>query len=295
MAHDPGRAGNGGVQGLPVLGKAGHIHIADALTGQGEGLGIGIADHCVFVQAGNEGHGDAAVDQLPVRFIGNDVDGMAVLGGTLLQQGAQGLQGGLGIHHAGGIVGGVDDDGLCVGRDAGGHLLQIDLEMGRIRRYNDGPGAVALHKGHIFREEGGHQQNLTLRADGQGFDHRNQGRGRTAGEEQLLRFHRQSEARFQIGGHGGAGVPQAGGHGVAVDLDGIGMADNVQDGGVHRRRGRNAGIAQGIIINIFRAHDGGLLQAVGKQGTDDGRLRPQLITLLIDHWVHSCRNWMEVL
>ena len=42
MAHDPGRAGNGGVQGLPILGEAGDVHIADALPRQGEGLGIGI-------------------------------------------------------------------------------------------------------------------------------------------------------------------------------------------------------------------------------------------------------------
>ena len=79
MAHGPCRAGNGGVNGSAVLGKGGNIHIADAFAGQGQGLRIGVAHDGIFIQAGNEGHLYAAVHQLPVGLVGDDIDGVAVL------------------------------------------------------------------------------------------------------------------------------------------------------------------------------------------------------------------------
>ena len=79
MAAGPGRPGDGVVHRLVVLHKVRHADIADALAGQGQGLGIGVAHDGIFIQAGNEGNLYAAVHQLPVGLIGNDIDGVAVL------------------------------------------------------------------------------------------------------------------------------------------------------------------------------------------------------------------------
>ena len=105
MAAGPGRPGDGVVHRLVVLHKVRHADIADALAGQGQGLGIGVAHDGIAVHRGDEGHLHAAVYQLPVRLVGDDVDGVAVLRPLALQQPGQALQGLPGIHHAGGIVG----------------------------------------------------------------------------------------------------------------------------------------------------------------------------------------------
>lgn len=55
------------------------------------------------------------------------------------------------------------------------------------------------------------------------------------------------------------------------------------DGLIDLFGGRDAGIAQGIVKDLIRAHLGGLLQTIGEQLTDDRRGGTQLIELLIDH------------
>ena len=79
MANGSGGTGDGGVNGSAVLGKGGNIDIADALTGEGQRLGVRIADNGIFIQIGDKGDLYTTVDQLTVGLIGDDVDGVAVL------------------------------------------------------------------------------------------------------------------------------------------------------------------------------------------------------------------------
>ena len=54
---------------------------------------------------GDEGNLHAAIHQLTVGLVGDDVDGVAVLGALALQQSSQTLQRLLGVHNAGGLLG----------------------------------------------------------------------------------------------------------------------------------------------------------------------------------------------
>ena len=287
MAHDAGGAGDGGIHRVAVVCEAGDVHIADTLAGQGQGLGVGIADDGVLVQAGDEGDLHAAVDQLTVGLIGNDVDGMAVFLALALQQGSQTLQGLLGIHNAGGIIGGVDDNTLGVLRDALFHLVQMDLECLGVGGNHHQLAAVGVDEGAILGEEGGHCHDLAVGVHDQGLDDGDQRGSSAAGEEQLAGFHIQAEALGQILGHGGTGGIEAGSHGIAVQLDGIHLVHELLDGLVDLLGGGNAGIAQRIVIHLVRADLGGLLQTVGKQLADHRGRRTQIVVFLIDHNIIS--------
>ena len=283
MAHDAGGAGDGGIHRVAVVCEAGDVHIADTLAGQGQGLGVGIAHDGVLVQAGDEGHLHAAVHQLTVRLVSDDVDGMAVLGALALQQGGQTLQGLLGVHNAGGVVGGVDDDGLGVLGDALLHLVQMDLERLGIRRNDHQLAAVGIDEGTIFGEEGGDGHDLGVGVHDQRLDDGDQSGSGAAGEEQLAGLDVQTEAGGQILGDGCAGFFKTGSHGVAVQLDGVGLVHDLLDGLVDLLGGGDAGIAQGVVIDVFGADDLGLLQTVGEQLTNDRGGSTQSVIFLIDH------------
>ena len=81
----------------------------------------------------------------------------------------------------------------------------------------------------------------------------------------------------------GAGILEAVGHGVAVELDRVRGVHNGMDGLIDLFGGRDAGIAQGIVKDLVRAHLGGLFQTIGEQLADDRGGGAQLIELLIDH------------
>ena len=55
MAQAPGRTGDGGVDGTAVGGLLGDVDVADALAGEAQGLGVGVADDGVVIQLGQEG------------------------------------------------------------------------------------------------------------------------------------------------------------------------------------------------------------------------------------------------
>ena len=55
MTARPGGTGNGGIEGIVVGAVFGHIDIADALAGQTQALGPGVADDGVVVMPGIQG------------------------------------------------------------------------------------------------------------------------------------------------------------------------------------------------------------------------------------------------
>ena len=266
MSAAPGRAGNGGVKLLALGAVAGHIHVADPFTGEGQGLGVGIADDGIVKNGGDPGHLHP-VGQLPVRLVGNDVNGVAVVHDLVGDHAAQLFQSLLGIDHAGGIVGRIQEDGLGVVID---HLLQgveVDLEGGHIRRHHLEGKARFLGKGLVFREIGGNGQHLSP-GNGQGPEHSHQFRGGAAADEELLRTGLDAVAAVQIVGDGLPGLKITHCGGIAVHQQGIGVRKNLADGLIHLRRGGNGGVADGVVVDVLRANHGGLGLAVFKQIPD---------------------------
>ena len=104
-----------------------------------------------------------------------------------------------------------------------------------------------------------------------------------AGEEQLAALDIQTEAVGQILGNGVTRGVEAGGHGIAVQLDGVGFIDDLLDGLVDLLGGGDAGVAERIVIDLLGADLRGLLQAIGEQLTDNGGRSAQVVILLINH------------
>ena len=68
-----------------------------------------------------------------------------------------------------------------------------------------------------------------------------------------------------------------------MDLNGIGVVQHIQQGLLHRLRGRDAGITQGIVEHVFGAYLRRAAQTVGEQLTDHGGGTAQLFIRRIDH------------
>ena len=185
MACTPGSTGNGSIESAAVGSAIGHIHIADPFAGEGQGFGIGVAHHRIRINMRNPGS-SAAVSQLPVGLIGDDVDGMAKLLCLFLQQGSQLFQGLHGIHHAGGIVGRIQDQGGGIGIQAFFQFRKVDLEAGHIRLHYPKFQACLLGKGLVFGEIRGNSQKFAFR-HGQSPHHSHQLRRSTAADEEILR------------------------------------------------------------------------------------------------------------
>ena len=212
---------------------------------------------------------------------------MAVLSALALQQSGQALQGLLGIHNAGGVVGGVDDDTLGVFGDALLHLVQMDLESLGISGNDHQLAAIGIDKGAILGEERSNGHDLAVVIHDERLDDGDQRGGCAAGEEQLISLDVQAEAGGQILSHSGAGGVEAGGHGVAVQLDGVHLVHNLLDGLVDLLGGGDAGIAQGIVIDLVRTDLSGLLQTVGEQLADDRGRSAEVVVFLIYHNIIS--------
>ena len=170
-----------------------------------------------------------------------------------------------------------------MGRDALLHGVQMDLERLGIGGDHHQLAAVGSDEGTVLGEKRSHDHDLGITVQNESLDDGDQGRRRAAGEEQLTGLHIQAEAVGEVLGHGGAGILEAVGHGVAVEPDRVRGVHNGMDGLIDLFGGRDAGIAQGIVKDLIRAHLGGLLQTIGEQLTDDRRGGAQLIELLIDH------------
>ena len=159
----------------------------------------------------------------------------------------------------------------------------MDLESLGVSGNDHQLAAVGVDEGTVLGEEGGDGHDLGVSVHDQRLDDGDQGGSGAAGEEQLAGLHIQTEAGSQILGDSGAGLFKARGHGVAVQLDGIGLVHDLLDGLVDLLGGGDAGIAQRVVIHILGAHDLGLLQTIGKQLADDRGGGTQSVIFLIDH------------
>ena len=155
--------------------------------------------------------------------------------------------------------------------------------MLHIRGHHGEFPAVGLGEGAVLREEGGHGEDLGLRAGDQRLEHRHQGRGCAAGEEQVLRPDAGLKARVEVVGHGLSDPVVARGGGVAVDLQGVLVLHNVADGFIHQGRSRDRRIAQGIVEHVLLPHRLCLAQAVLKQLADARAHGAQFIHRIVQH------------
>ena len=208
---------------------------------------------------------------------------MAILGALALEQSGQTLQGLLGVDNAGGVVRGVDDDALGVGGDALFNLVQVDLEGLGIGGHHDHLRTVGGDEGAVLGEERSNDHDLGIAVDGQGLDDGDERGSGAAGEEQLAALDIQTEAVGQILGNGVTRGVEAGGHGITVQLDGVGLIDDLLDGLVDLLGSGDAGVAERIVIDLLGADLRGLLQAIGEQLTDNGGRSAQVVILLINH------------
>ena len=230
----------------------------------------------------DEGHFHIAVDQFPVGFIGDQVDGVAVFAGLPGQKICQGLEGLPGVHHPGGVVGRVENQGLSVGTEHLLHRLQVDLKVRHIRGHRPERQPRLLYKGLILGEIGGNGQDLPFRHR-QRPEHGHQLRRCAAAQEEVLRPGLGLVTPVQVVGNDLPGRIISGGGGVAVNRQRVGIPENVHNGLVHLRRGGNGRVAQGIIIHVFRADNGGPLPSVFKQIPDAGAVGAQGISGFVEH------------
>ena len=261
-----------------------HVHIAHPLSGEAQALGPGVADDGVVIDAGDPGGDGIAVDQLPVGLIGDDVDGLAVLRTLAVQQCGQLLKGLGGVDGTGGIVGGVEDDGLGIGVQGVLQGGKIDLEVGDVRRDHHQTTAGALHEGTVLGEEGSHGDELGI-FHSQSADDAHQLRSRAAADEQVICPDTGVVTLIQVICHRLPQTQIAGGGGVAVDSQGGHFRDDGGDGLVDPGGGGDRGVAQGIVEDILRTYDGGPLAAIFKQLPDAGTVGTQGVHILVDHLV----------
>ena len=218
---------------------------------------------------------------------------MTILGALALQQGSQTLQGLLSVHNAGGVVGGVDDDSLRVLGDQSLDGVQLDLESLSVGGNHHELGTVGGDKGTILGEEGSDSHDLAVGVNRQSLDDGDQSGSSTAGEEQLAGLDIQTETGGQIVSNSLTGRLKAGSHGVAVQLDRVNIIHDVHDGLVDLLGGGDAGVTEGVIIDLVSAQLGSLLQTVSKQCANDGRGRAQIVIFLIDH--NTCSSFSHIL
>ena len=181
----PAGARHGGIDGCAVCDVLGHQNIPQTLARDRQGLGEGVADDGVLIDVGDPVDGRTLKDDLAVRFVRDDIDGVTVSLASASEDGCQFFQCFPGIDNTGGVVGVVEDHGLGVGGDGLLQRIKIDLETLDFRGDNDGFAAVALHKHLILREIGG-KEDILIAGTAQTAEHTAQRRGGAAGDEELI-------------------------------------------------------------------------------------------------------------
>jgi hypothetical protein len=195
-----------------------------------------------------------------------------------------------GVDDAGGVVGGVEDDCLCVWRNHLFHGGQVNLEGGDVRRDDLKFQPRLLGEGLVLREIGRDRQNFRPR-NRQRPEHAHQLRRRAAADEKFLRVGGHAVAGVQIVGNGLPGDIIAHGGGVAVNQQGIGVVEDSAHRFVHLLRRGDGGVAQGIVVDVLPSHDGGAPAAVFKQVPDAGAVGTQSIGGWIQHILTSCGKY----
>ena len=153
------------------------------------------------------------------------------------------------------------------------------MERSRGDQHHLGPGPLDKHL--ILGEIGGEDDELVPRA-GQAVEHAAQRGRRTHGDIELVGGIVALEAAVQRVGKALPGGGVALGAGVAVDQLGL-LLQNANGRLIDGVGGGDAGVAQGEVEHILRAHHGGALLAILKQLPDHRPGSAQAQHTLVDH------------
>ena len=186
------------------------------------------------------------------------------------------------VYHAGGIVGGVDDDSLRMRRQSSFQSIQTDLESLLVSRHHHQLRTAVLHEGTVLGEEGSDGHDLRI-LHCQSADHSDECRCGTAGEVDVFRPQTGIIAGVEIIGNSLPGIYGTGRGGIAVDSQRRFLFHDGKECVLHFLGRGDGGIAKRKVKDILLAHDGGAFQTVLKQVTDAGTFGAQLIHFLIDH------------
>ena len=236
------------------------------------------------------GHRPPVKDDVPVGLVADQEDGVAVGGALLSQDSCHAGQRRGRIDHAGGVIGGVDEDGGDLRRQ---HLLkgvQVGLEGRSLGRHHLQLRAGARHIGAVLREIGGEGQHLVA-GDGDGPQGVGDGARRAGGGENMLLLIGQAEPGPQMGGHRGAetGVALVGA--VAVEGHRVLMGQQVLHGRRKGRRAGHAGVAQRVIKDVLIADLGSALLAVGGRFPDDALVAEHPAVHFVQHQFSPFLAW----
>ena len=282
MAGEAGDLGHHVHQHILALTARTHRHIAKALAGQAQALGIGEAGESVGVERRRVGHLFAVECDIPVGLIADEEDivaeRLALFGQDLCHAGERPGR----VDHAGGVVGGVDEHTGGLFAD---HLLecvQIGLEGRCLRRHHleDCPGA--RHIGAVLREVGRKGEHLVAglrdRTDGMG-----NGTRRTGGGEDVLLLIGQAKGLCQVRCHIGAEARVALTGAVAVQVYRLFVGQQILHGGSELLRAGHAGVAQRVIEHVLISDLGSTLLAVHEGLADDALIAEHRAVGLVQH------------
>ena len=227
-------------------------------------------------------HLSAIKRDVAVRLIADEEDrvaeGPAFLGQDVSQPGQRPGR----VDHAGGVVGGVNEDAgdiLVQHRFKG---VEIRLERRGLRGHDLQDRAGAPNIGAVLREIGREGQHLVAglghSADGVG-----DGPRRTRGGENILLLVGQAEGPGQMGRHSGAearvaltGAVAVEGHRLLLSQQGLhGLGELVRAG--------HAGVAQRVVEHVLIADLGGALFAIHESLADDALMAQHGAVSLVQH------------
>ena len=178
---------------------------------------------------------------------------MAVGPGFLPQHLGQPPDGLLGIDHAGGIVGAVDDDPLHLGGEGGLQGGKVNLKVLQPGRHRHQLGPGALHKDLILREIGRKGEELIPWAS-QGGQGAAEGPRRPGGEIEVVRRVGCAVPAVEVVRQGLADRGLSLGRGVAVELYWVHRVHELMNQFLDGIRGGHTGISDGKIIHLLRPH-----------------------------------------
>ena len=278
MCEDTRRPRNCAVDTREVRRAVRYDDIPDALTRQGEGLAVGIADDRVVVKERNAWDGDAVIDDLTIRLIRDDKDRMLIRLLLRAEEIGEAADRRLTVDRTARIIRRVDDDRLRAGAQCPLKCREVDLKIIRLGWHNDELAPACFDKDAILREKGCDGNELVPRL-GEGLERDRHRCCRARRHKEILPCDVHAEATLQIGGKRLTHRRFARCNRIAMHRGRIIMSENIYSGIANEVRCGHIGVAKAEVKDILRANLCRTLLPKLKNRTDRGLLRPERIHL----------------
>ena len=252
-------------ENVGAVGNAGrHHYIAQTLAGQRQALGVGVAHDSVVIDIRHKGHAHAAVNELAVRLVGDEVNAPALLLLRSIEYLRHHPERLLAQNSARGVVGRIYDHRRYVSLTDGilkrGHERLHIVARGRYY-YDLRSGIFGKHL--VFREERCEQHDLLALADERRHAYR-QRRGRAGCQIYALCRYLVSGSSALLPGCGLSRRHRAGSGRVAVQTQAVPALQELDEGVLHLLRCGNIGVSYAEVENVFAAYLAAALVGVGR-------------------------------